>query len=156
MALFAARTTAEAVVAAERDALWDVLTDPALLAELTPFVRRISAMDELWFWEMSGLEVLGVGIAPAFTEQMTFREQERIEFRHAPPNGKRERAGVQGWYALADAEGGTHLATSLEVQLELPLPRLSAPAVNIAMKGVMATMGDRFAKNLLDHLEARG
>ena len=101
---------------------------------------------------MSGLEVLGVGIAPAFTEKMTFTDLEHIEFAHEPPAGASERTGVNGWYHLADDEGGTLLGTSLEVVAELPLPRLSAPAVTVAMKGVMATMGERFSRNLLDHL----
>jgi len=149
---FSARTEAKAVVPAGRDEIWAALIDPALIARMTPFVKSIEADGEHWFWEMTSLHVLGAGIAPAFTERMSFRDLERIEFRHDPPAGTRERTGVHGWYDLADTDGGTHLATSLEVHIELPLPRLSAPAVTTAMKGVMATMGQRFSHNLLDHL----
>ena len=152
---FTARTEAGAVVAAERQAIWDALVDPGLLARMTPFVRSIEAEDDRWFWQMSGLEVLGVGFTPAFTEKMTFSGLERIDFAHEPPPGASERTGVNGWYHLAEADGGTLLRTSLEVVVELPLPRLSSPAVTTAMKGVMATMGDRFSKNLLDHLGIR-
>jgi carbon monoxide dehydrogenase subunit G len=152
---FTARTTASAVVAAERQAIWDALVDPRLIAQMTPFVRSIVAEDDRWFWQMSGLEVLGIGITPAFTEKMTFTDLEHIEFAHEPPAGATERTGVNGWYRLADDEGGTLLRTSLEVVVALPLPRLSSPAVTAAMKGVMATMGDRFSKNLLDHLGVR-
>ena len=149
---FAARTEARAVVGAGRDEIWAALTDPALVARMTPFVKSIEAEGEHWLWEMTGLEVLGVGVASAFTERMTFTDLERIEFHHDPPAGKQERTGVHGWYDLSDADGGTHLATSLEVAVELPLPRVSSPAVTTAMKGVMATMGQRFSHNLLDHL----
>ncbi|GAA2140993.1 hypothetical protein GCM10009844_11120 [Nocardioides koreensis] len=149
---FAARTEAKAVVRAGRDEIWEALTDPALVARMTPFVKSIEARGEHWLWEMTGLEVLGVGIASAFTERMTFTDLERIEFKHDPPAGTQERTGVHGWYDLSDTEGGTHLATSLEVAVELPLPRVSSPAVTTAMKGVMATMGQRFSHNLLDHL----
>lgn len=149
---FSARTEAKAVVPAGRDEIWAALVDPALIARMTPFVKNIEADGELWFWEMSSLQVLGTGIAPAFTERMSFSELERIDFHHDPPAGKQERTGVHGWYDLADTDGGTHLATSLEVTMELPLPRLSSPAVTTAMKGVMATMGQRFSHNLLDHL----
>lgn len=152
MGSFTASTSADAVVAADRAAIWAVLTDPALLARLTPFVRRISADGDAWFWEMSGLEVLNVGFAPKFTEAMTFTDLERIDFEHAPPSGVREKAGVRGHYVLEEVEGGTHLATLLEVTVDLPLPKVSAPAVRTAMKGVMATMGDRFSRNLLQHL----
>jgi carbon monoxide dehydrogenase subunit G len=152
---FAARTEASAVVAAERRAIWEALVDPGLLARMTPFVKSIEAEEDRWFWQMSGLELLGVGITPAFTEKMTFKDLEHIDFAHEPPAGTSERTGVNGWYHLADDDGGTLLRTSLEVVIDLPLPRLSSPAVTTAMKGVMATMGDRFSKNLLDHLGVR-
>lgn len=156
MSRFSATTAAEAVVAAERRAIWDALVDPGLVARMTPFVRRIEVRDDAWFWQMSGLDVLGVGVTPAFTEKMTFTELERIEFDHRPPAGQTEWTGVNGWYDLAEVDGGTRLRTSMEVVAELPLPRISSPAVTAAMKRVMATMGDRFSRNLLDHLGVRG
>lgn len=159
MTRFTATTSAEAVVAAPRQQIWDILVDPAKIAELTPFLKRVSADGDHWRWEMSGLDVLGVKVAPAFTERMVFDELERIEFHHDPPAGATERSGVEGWYDLSDADPGdgaggpaTHLATSLEITLDLPLPRLSRPAVVSAMKGVMGTMGDRFSANLLREL----
>jgi carbon monoxide dehydrogenase subunit G len=152
MTRFTASTAAEAVVAAPRQQIWDVLVDPDKIAELTPFLKRVTAEGEHWRWEMSGLDVLGVKVAPAFTERMVFDDLERIEFHHDPPAGEKERSGVEGWYDLSDAEGGTHLATSLEITLDLPLPGLSRSAVVAAMKGVMGTMGDRFSANLLREL----
>lgn len=160
MTRFSATTSAEAVVAAPRQAIWDVLVDPAKIAELTPFLKRVTADGEHWRWEMSGLEVLGVKVAPSFTERMVFDDLERIEFHHDPPTGEKERSGVEGWYDLSDADASdgpaTHLATSLEITLDLPLPKLSSPAVTSAMKGVMKTMGDRFSANLLRELGLAG
>jgi carbon monoxide dehydrogenase subunit G len=155
MSRFSATTTAEAVVAADRQAIWDALVDPALVARMTPFVRSIGARDDTWSWQLSGLEVLGVGVAPAFTERMTFTDLERIQFDHQAPPGTTERTGVNGWYELAEVSGGTRLRTSMEVCADLPLPRISSPAVTATMKRVMATMGDRFSRNLLDHLGVR-
>ena len=154
MTRFSSSTTAEAVVAAPRQQIWDVLVDPDQIAALTPFLRRVTAQGEHWRWEMSGLDVLGVKVAPAFTERMVFTDLERIEFHHDPPAGTTERSGVEGWYDLSDAPGdaGTHLATSLTITLDLPLPKLSSPAVTAAMKSVMGTMGDRFSANLLREL----
>jgi carbon monoxide dehydrogenase subunit G len=153
MATFSATTSAQADVAADRIEIWKALVDPGLVAGLTPFVRRISADGDHWHWELSGLELLGRKLAPAFTERMVFDEGRRIEFHHEPPEGVTERAGVNGWYDLSDGPGGaTRLETRLEICLEAPLPKVSGPAVRAAMKGVMATMGDRFSKNLLDHL----
>ncbi len=155
MATFSAQTTAEAVVPVERKLVWEALVDPALVARLTPFVKSITERGDHWYWEMTGLHVLGAKVAPAFTERMVFEEPERIEFHHEPPDNGRERAGVNGWYSLREVEGGTELETSLQICLSAPLPRLSSPAVTAAMKGVMATMGDRFSKNLLNHLGVR-
>ena len=155
MGVFSATTTAEAVVPHERSRIWDVLVDPALVAQMTPFVKRIAANGEHWHWSMTGLEVMGVGFAPSFTERMVLKDQERLEFHHEPPGDEKERAGVNGWYDLSDADGGTRLETSLEICVSLPLPRAAGPAARSAMKGVMATMGDRFSKHLLDHLAKR-
>lgn len=154
MTRFSAETRAEAVVAAPRSEIWAVLTDPALVAEMTPFVRRITADGEHWRWEMSGLSVLGVGVSPAFTEQMTYDEPRRIEFRHDPPAGATERSAVEGWYELEEVDEGTRLTTSLEITLDLPLPKVSGRAVKATMGTVIDQMGERFSKNLLAHLGA--
>lgn len=154
MTHFAADTRAEAVVAAPRADIWATLTDPGLVAELTPFVRRITEHGDHWRWEMGGLSVLGVGVSPAFTERMSYDEPRRIEFRHDPPDGATERSAVEGWYQLEEVDAGTRLTTSLEITLDLPLPRASRPAVKRAMAGVIGQMGDRFSQNLLDHLGA--
>lgn len=159
MGRFTSGTTAEAVVTVPRQAVWDVLTDPDLVARLTPTLERITADGDRWTWEMSGIDVLGVKVAPTFTERMTFRDLERIDFRHDPPPGAKERAGVTGWYELTEvpgSEGGeARLATQLDITLELPLPQLSAPAVTSAMRGVIGRMGDRFSRNLMAHLGAQ-
>ncbi|CAI9402384.1 SRPBCC family protein [Nocardioides sp. T2.26MG-1] len=155
MTTFSADTRAEAVVDAPRHRIWAALTDPDLVAELTPFVRTIREDGEHWRWEMSGLKVLGVGVAPSFTERMTYDEPERIEFRHDPPAGATERSSVEGWYSLDEHRAGTRLVTSLEISLDLPLPRASGRAVRATMNRVIDQMGDRFSRNLLAHLGAR-
>ena len=137
--------------------MWDVLVDPTLVAQFTPFIKSIEAQgDDHWIWHLSGLTVAGKGFSATFTERMTLEDGKRIEFTHDPPRGVKERAGVHGWYNLADTETptgpGVLLETSLEICVDLPLPKLSGPAVRSTMKGVMAQMGDRFSKNLLAHL----
>lgn len=153
MATFSSSTKAEAVVPVERERVWGVLTDPALVARLTPFISSITTDGgDHWIWHMSGLTVLGKGFEATFTERMTLDDGVRIEFDHDPPSGAKERAGVHGWYALADHPDGVLLETSMEICVDLPLPRLSGGAVRTAMRGVIAQMGNRFSKNLLNHL----
>lgn len=172
MATFSASTSAEAVVPVSRDRVWAVLTDPDAVARLTPFLTGITAhTDErgddapLWRWTMTRIPVLGTAVDPEFTERMELTPTTRIDFHHEPPAGADERTGVEGSYTLADAdvsevtdgraEGATEatrLQTELTITVDLPLPKLSGPAVRTAMKGVMASMGSRFASRLLDEL----
>jgi carbon monoxide dehydrogenase subunit G len=153
MARFTATTRSEAVVRADRAAIWRALTDPDLLPRLTPYLDHIEVDGDHWRWEMTRLPVLHVSIAPSFTERMTFEEGKRIEFTHDPPAGVNERAAAEGWYELADTDGGTQLRIELELCVDLPLPRAAAPAVNRVMQRVMDGMGDRFSRNLLRHVE---
>lgn len=160
MARFSAVNSSEAVVAAPRAAIWQVLTDPVVLPKLTPLLRRIDVdpRDEgLWEWHLAGLSVLGVGISPVFTERMTFTTDDdgagtRIDYTHEPPAGRTETTAAEGIYQLSDVPGGTRLQIRLELQVELPLPGLSAPAVTRLMQATIRRMGERFSANLLRHL----
>ncbi|MGI5125662.1 CoxG family protein [Pseudonocardia sp. CA-107938] len=160
MARFSAVNSSEAVVAAPRQEIWAVLTDPVVLPQLTPLLRRIDVAPhdpDLWTWQMVGLSVLGVGISPVFTERMRFTTDDdgggvRIDYTHEPPAGARETTAAEGLYLLSDVPGGTRLRIHVELAVELPLPRLSAPAVTPVMQATIRRMGERFAANLLRHL----
>ncbi|MGQ0480299.1 MAG: SRPBCC family protein [Pseudonocardia sp.] len=149
---FSATNTSEAVVAAGRSQIWSVLTDPVLLPKLTPLLTRIDADGDLWRWHLIRLSVLGVGVGSRFTERMRFQEGRRIDYVHEPPPGSVEHTGAEGWYVLSDVDGGTHLAISLTLTVELPLSRAAKPVVTRVMEATMRRTGDRFATNLLNHL----
>jgi carbon monoxide dehydrogenase subunit G len=160
MARFSAVNSSEAVVAAPRQAIWRVLTDPVVLPRLTPLLRRIDVDPHdagLWRWHMAGLSVMGVGISPVFTERMTFTTDDdgggvRIDYTHEPPAGRTETTAAEGAYQLTDMPGGTRLQIRLDLDVELPLPALSAPAVTHVMQATIRRMGERFSANLLRHL----
>ena len=149
---FSATNESEAVVAAERAAIWAVLTDPVLLPKMTPLLSRIEADGDLWRWHMVRISVLGVGIGTAFTERMRFEDGKRIDYSHQPPKGVVEHTGAEGSYRLCDVPGGTRLTISLTLNVELPLSKLAAPAVTAIMQATMRRMGERFSANLLRHL----
>ncbi|GGF55305.1 hypothetical protein GCM10011519_31510 [Marmoricola endophyticus] len=156
MTWFEQKITSTATVEATRDAVWEALTDPDLLAKLTPFLKQITADGDTWVWTMSSVSILGKDLAPTFTEAMSFTEKTRIGFTHAPPEGEKEWAGVEGVYTLGDAgEGTTDLGIELGVSVDLPFPKATGPAVRKALEGVLAGMGRKFSANLLDHLGAR-
>ena len=149
---FSATTESTAVVAAERQKIWEVLTDPVLLPQLTPLLKSIDAAGDIWRWHMMSISALGVSISPAFTERMHFTEASEIVYEHEPPKDVVERTGADGWYRLTDVDGGTKLEISLTLHVELPLPRSAGPAVRRVMNGTMARTGDKFSANLLRHL----
>jgi carbon monoxide dehydrogenase subunit G len=151
MTRFSARDRSTEVVQADQGALWKALTDPDLLPRLTPYLHSIDAEGDLWRWNMARIPVLGVSVAPSFTERMTFDEPRRIDFTHDPESGQ-EKAGVEGTYELEEVEGGTRLSIDLDICVDLPLPGIARGAVERAMRGVIAAMGRRFAANLLRHL----
>lgn len=132
--------------------IWAVLEDPGLVAKMTPFVKSISSDGTHWMWDLDTIPGLGVSLAPSFTVRMDFDEPHRIDFEHDPPEGSSETAGVSGHYVLDEVQDGTHLGIDLTVKVDLPLSKLTSPAVTTAMSGVLAEMGRRFSKNLLEHL----
>jgi hypothetical protein len=134
--------------------VWKALTDPVLLPRLTPLLSRIDADGDVWRWHMVRIAALGVSVIPTFTERMTFTEPSVIDYSHEPPRGTTERAGAEGRYRLTEIDGGTHLAISLTLSVDLPLPRAAAPAVRKVMTGIMQRTGERFSANLLAHLGA--
>src|SRR5262245_7300721 len=151
MTCFSATNHSHAVVPVDRKQVWEVLTDPDLLPRLTPLLREIRADGDVWEWHLTRLTVLGIGIAPVFTEKMTFDEPRRIDYRHSPPDTT-ERAGADGWYVLEDHPEGTHLEIELTMHVDLPLSRVAGPAVRGVMGSMMQRTGERFASNLLHHL----
>ena len=156
MTRFSATNESEAVVAADRDRIWAVLTDPVLLPKLTPLLRGIDTDGDLWRWHLIRIAVLGVGISTVFTEKMVFDQGRRIDYSHQPPRGAVERTGADGWYELSDVSGGTHLAIGLTLHVDLPLPRMARPTVTQVMRSTMQRTGDRFSVNLLRHLGVSG
>ena len=152
MATFTAHNRSEAVVPTGREEIWKVLTDPDLLARLTPLLKSVTPHGDLWTWRLVRIPVLSTSIAPQFTERMHFTEMESITFTHEPPAGSGERAGAEGHYELREVAGGTHIVIDLQLCVDLPLPRISSPAVSAVMSQVVVRMGDKFADNLYDHL----
>lgn len=153
MTRFRTRNLSRGDVPVPRAEVWEVLTDPQALTELTPLLARIRVDGDRWCWQLAGIRALGVEIAPSFTERMTFVEPTRIEFRHDPPPGAVERAGATGTYELAERGADrTQLSIDITIHVELPLPPLSRRAVERVMTSTMARTGDVFAERLARRL----
>lgn len=154
MTQFRSRNRSIATVPVEPERIWEVLTDPSLLAELTPLLDRIDAHGDTWTWTLAGISGLGLEVAPTFTERMTFVPISRIDYRHEPPPGSSERAGVDGTYQITKVAGGaSKLAIDLSLCVDLPIPWLGRRAVEKIMATTMGRTGDGFAQNLYRHLD---
>lgn len=154
MTRFEARTTSTETLPVRPEPIWEVLTSPDLLAEMTPLIDRIVEVDEdHWRWHLHNIAGVGVAVAPCFTVRMDFDATERIDFTHAPRG--QERAGADGIYTLDRVDGGTHLCVDMTVHVDLPLPAVSRRAVTRVMHATMDRMGERFAQNLYEHLGVR-
>ena len=145
---------------ASADAIWGLLTDPKMLSAMTPLVRSIEASGDRWEWTLHGIEGLGLKVEATFTERMEFsaspdfNDGARIVFTHEPPDGQRERAAVEGIYDLTAPDGRTtDLKVDLTLRADLPLPRVSRPAVERIMLTSMRATGERFAVNLYERLD---
>jgi carbon monoxide dehydrogenase subunit G len=152
MATFSARNISASTVPVTADQIWAQICDPASLTALTPLVRSIVVEGDLWRWQLTGIEALGVSVAPTFTERMEFIEPRLIRFSHETSDGDHERAGADGTYELTPRGDETELKVDIALTVELPLPRLSAGAVERVMKTSMQRTGKRFAINLYHRL----
>ena len=53
MATFTTANRSTATITADVDAVWDVLTDPDLVARLTPFLQSVEEEGTHWVWRMT-------------------------------------------------------------------------------------------------------
>ena len=152
MATFTARNSSSAALRSSRSEVWAALVDADLIAKFTPYVTSIDVEGETWLWRMGTIPVLGISVAPRFTELMEFEPEDRIQFRHDPSRPD-EMTAVEGTYLLSErTDGGTDVSIDLEIACRLPLPGLARPAVERVMVQVVKHMGAVFSRNLLKHL----
>lgn len=151
MATFRAHDRSSAILRSSRAEVWAALTDADLVARMTPYVTSIVVDGDRWVWRMGTIPVLGISVAPQFTEVMELHPEERIAFSHDPARSQ-EMTAVEGTYVLADHADGTEVSIDLQISCNLPLPGLARPAVERVMAGVVKHMGAVFSRNLLTHL----
>lgn len=152
MTRFRAHNDSTAVIKASPAQAWTILTDPQLLVQFTPNLRRIETDGDTWTWYLTRLPVLSAAISPSFTVLMEFEEPRTITYRRDESKTE-ENAGVEGEYHLEPVGEGTRLAIDLSIWVDLPLPELTRPAVERIMNGVVSAMGVRFGQNMRRYLK---
>jgi len=153
MTWFSARNISVSTVPAAHEELWQLITDPDTLANLTPLIRSIEAPGSTWTCTLNGVEALGLRVEAEFTERMEFTDHRQIVFSHDPPAAEREWAGVAGIYDFDPVDDHTTgLKVDLTLSVDLPLPRLSRAAVEPIILSTMRITGQKFASNLYELL----
>lgn len=150
MTEFTARNRSTAVVHADRERIWQALTDPTLLAQMTPYLRRVDIDGDVWRWSMVKLSVLGVRFDPSFSALMKLDKPREIDFTPAPGH-EDDTSRVEGTYLLEEARGeesSTQLTIDLTITVDLPLPRAARGGVRRAMEVVIGYMGKKYGDNL--------
>ncbi|HUG85369.1 MAG TPA: hypothetical protein VMM13_12430 [Euzebya sp.] len=164
MTRFTSTVRTDDVLHVDPDIVWQAMHDPDLLARLAPAVAQITTHGQRWCWRLVGIKALGVSVAPSFTERMSFDDgagdggahdcnARRIDFAHDPPPAKSEAAGATGTYHLLATDRGTYVGLELTAHVDLPLPGIARGAVQKVMARTIVSGGQRFADNLLRHLD---
>jgi carbon monoxide dehydrogenase subunit G len=122
MTSFSATNRSSATLKSSRQDIWDALTDPELLPELTPYLHRIDVEGDRWTWHVAKVPLMGKSIGTCFTEIMSFDEPSRISYTHDQAR-KDEPTAVDGEYHLKEVSEGTDVSIALTVSSELPFPR---------------------------------
>ena len=153
MTRFTTTVRTDDVMHTDAQTVWTAMQDPDLLASLAPAIAAITPLDgDRWCWQMVGISAMGVSVAPSFTERMVFDEEAmRIDFEHAP-SGSKEAAGAKGTWLAQDVDGGAYVGIELIAHVDLPLPKMAKGAVTSVMDRTIVAGGQRFARNLMEHL----
>ncbi len=134
----------ERTFAAPRQAVWDVLNDPASMAKTMPGVESFDIHDaERW---TANVKIpLGLG-GLRMKIDMTKTEERAPEFAklHIKGTGVGAMLNMQTSFTLSDADGGTSMAWAADVKLAGPVgsmgQRVLQPIVNQQVQHVLRAL----------------
>ena len=152
MTRFKTSRISEALVEGTVEQVWEMLTDPEVIARHTPFVRSISVQDDVWVWKLNGIPYPAGQLSPPMRQLMQFTPRTRIDF---VPESPYSEAGAAGRYDVEDRGSHTHLRIEVTVSVDLPLPTLVRGTVETAMAATLTLMGDRFDRGFERELATR-
>jgi len=135
------KVSGERAFEAPRQVVWDVLNDPAQMANLMPGVESFEIQDDT-HWSAKVKVPLGLGSLPlTFTFEKV--EERPIEFARLSAKGKGVGAmiSLDTRFDLAEADGGTTMAWAADVHIAGPVgsmgQRVLQPVVNQQVGNVL-------------------
>jgi carbon monoxide dehydrogenase subunit G len=132
---------------APRQAVWEVLNDPARMAKTMPGVESFDVQDER-HWKANVKIPLGLGILP-LSIGFEKTEERPIEFArlHAKGTGVGAILSMETGFHLSEAAGGTSMRWEAEVKIAGPVgsmgQRVLQPIVNQQVQHVLAALDEQ-------------
>ena len=138
------RVEGEREFEAPREVLWDVMNDPAKMAELMPGVQSFEIKDDR-NWTATVKVPLGLGsLAMTIDFEQTEVRAPEYSSLHAKGNGVGAIMNMETSFTLSDAAEGTSMAWSAEVKILGPVgsmgQRVLQPIVNQQVQQVLAAL----------------
>jgi carbon monoxide dehydrogenase subunit G len=141
------RVEGERSFAAPREVLWDVMNDPAKMAELMPGVQSFTIKDER-NWSAVVKVPLGLGsLAMTVDFEQTEVRPPEYSSLHAKGNGVGAIMNMQTSFTLEPVDGGTKMLWNAEVSLLGPVgamgQRVLQPIVKQQVNQVLGALDKR-------------
>jgi uncharacterized protein len=138
------KVSGERTFAASRATVWDVLNDPAQMAELMPGVESFDVHDDR-HWRANVKIPLGLG---GLRMSINFEKTDEREPEYAQLNAKGTGVGalmqMTTQFNLSEADGGTSMRWEADVRIAGPVgsmgQRVLQPIVNQQVKTVLAAL----------------
>lgn len=133
--------------AAPRQAVWEVLNDPARMAKTMPGVESFDVQDER-HWRANVKIPLGLGVLPLSID-FEKTEERPIEYArlHAKGTGVGAILSMETGFHLSEAEAGTHMAWEAEVRIAGPVgsmgQRVLQPIVTQQVQNVLSALEEQ-------------
>ena len=136
--------------AAPRDAVWQVLNDPARMAKTMPGVESFDVQDEK-NWKANVKIPLGLGVLP-LSINFEKTDERPLEYArlHARGTGGGAILSMETGFHLSEAESGTNMRWEADVRIAGPVgsmgQRVLQPIVNQQVQNVLAALDEQVAE----------
>lgn len=147
MATATARVTRTRIIAAPRAEVWACMADLDLLGGLIDALEEVRPLDGGGHqFLLTPIHALGQRFRPGAQLQVEFMAPERVTF--TPVAESASSASADGSIALTPSDDATHVQMSIDVRLELSLPRLFSGPASAVLAHELRVAFDGFLVNL--------
>lgn len=134
------------VIQAERQVVWDVISDPEQFGRLVPDVKTHEPVDDGWRWVLEPTRKMGVTIQPHFTVRYEMDPPALLTFERVRKDT--ETTGAGGACELHDDGSSTHVTFRLDIEIQVSVPSLLSGTVRAILDEEITRLADGFLRNL--------